>query len=122
MTDWNYADIYELVAREIPDAPCQVQGDRIVTWAKGVRAREGLTTGDPEEAAMKRALAGRAAETLILASAVKIGAASPYLVFPVDQVNGIITDVAATDPTITQLRQRDITIYGADQDPATHET
>lgn len=34
MTDWNYADIYELVAREIPDAPCQVQGDRIVTWAE----------------------------------------------------------------------------------------
>jgi 3-oxocholest-4-en-26-oate---CoA ligase len=29
---WNFADVYEAVAARIPDAPCQVQGDRVVTW------------------------------------------------------------------------------------------
>ena len=32
MTDWNFADIYEAIAAAIPDAPCQVNGDRITTW------------------------------------------------------------------------------------------
>lgn len=30
--DWNYADIYEAVARTIPDTAGQVQGDRTVSW------------------------------------------------------------------------------------------
>jgi len=30
--DWNYADIYEAVAGTIPDAVCQAQGDRTVSW------------------------------------------------------------------------------------------
>ena len=52
----------------------------------------GLTTGDADEAAMKRTLAGRAADTYVLASAEKIGAASPYRVLPLAEVAGIVTD------------------------------
>jgi acyl-CoA synthetase (AMP-forming)/AMP-acid ligase II len=32
MTAWNFADAYELVAERIPDAPCQVQGERSLSW------------------------------------------------------------------------------------------
>ncbi len=32
MTEWNFADVYELVAAKVPDRPCQVQGDRVITW------------------------------------------------------------------------------------------
>ena len=32
MTDWNFADVYEAVAARVPDRPCQVQGDRVITW------------------------------------------------------------------------------------------
>ena len=32
MSGWNFAEIWEVVAEQIPDAPAQVQGDRIVTW------------------------------------------------------------------------------------------
>ncbi|MHB8467016.1 MAG: AMP-binding protein, partial [Acidimicrobiales bacterium] len=32
MTAWNMADVYERIASAIPDAPCQVQGDRVVLW------------------------------------------------------------------------------------------
>ena len=31
-TDWNYADIFEAVASAMPDRPCQIQGDRVITW------------------------------------------------------------------------------------------
>jgi len=34
MTGWNFADVYEAVAARVPDRPCQVQGDRTVTWAQ----------------------------------------------------------------------------------------
>src|SRR5438093_2462661 len=33
MGDWNFADVYEAIAERVPDAPCQVQGDRVVSWA-----------------------------------------------------------------------------------------
>jgi len=34
MTDWNFADVYEAVAARVPDRPCQIQGDRVITWAE----------------------------------------------------------------------------------------
>ncbi len=34
MTDWTFADIYEEIAAAIPDAPCQVNGERVTTWAE----------------------------------------------------------------------------------------
>ena len=42
MGDWNFADVYERIARKIPDAPSQVQGDRVVTWAEWDRRANGL--------------------------------------------------------------------------------
>ncbi|HEX9258468.1 MAG TPA: acyl-CoA synthetase [Acidimicrobiales bacterium] len=33
MTDWNFADVFEAIAARVPDRPCQIQGDRVVTWA-----------------------------------------------------------------------------------------
>ena len=34
MTEWNFADVYEAVAAKVPDRPCQVQGDRVITWGQ----------------------------------------------------------------------------------------
>ncbi len=33
-TQWNFADAFESIARAIPDAPCQIQGDRVLTWGE----------------------------------------------------------------------------------------
>jgi DeoR/GlpR family transcriptional regulator of sugar metabolism len=68
-----------------------------------VHHRAGLTTGDADEAAMKRTLASRAAETYVLASAEKIGAASPYTVLPFAEIAGVITDVPGDDPELIRL-------------------
>jgi DeoR/GlpR family transcriptional regulator of sugar metabolism len=58
----------------------------------GVHPEHGLTTGDAEEAAMKRTLASHAADTYVLASAEKIGAVSPYKVIDLDAATAILTD------------------------------
>ncbi len=43
MTNWNFAQIFAAVAARVPDRPCQIQGERVITWrefdAPGGRAR-----------------------------------------------------------------------------------
>jgi DeoR/GlpR family transcriptional regulator of sugar metabolism len=78
-----------------------------------VHPSTGLTTGDADEAAMKRALAGRAAETYVLASAEKLGAASPFRVLPLAEVTGIVTDARRSDPTIRRLTRAGVRVLTA---------
>jgi DeoR/GlpR family transcriptional regulator of sugar metabolism len=85
------------------EAARQVSADLFLLGVTGVHHRAGLTTGDADEAAMKRTLASRAAETYVLASAEKIGAASPYTVLPLAEVAGVITDVPPDDPEVARL-------------------
>src|SRR5262249_62411214 len=82
----------------------------------GVPPAAGLTTGVPEEAAMKRILASRAADTYVLASAEKIGAASRYQVVPLAEVAGLITDAPAADPVVAALAGQGVAIVQAHQD------
>ena len=77
--------------------------DVFLLGVTGVHPEAGLTTGDADEAAMKRALSRRAADTFVLASSEKIGTASPFLVLLIGEVSGIVTDAPATDPTITRI-------------------
>ncbi len=42
MSGWNFADIYEAVAARVPDRPCQIHGDRIVTWGDFDRRADAL--------------------------------------------------------------------------------
>src|SRR5215475_7471581 len=76
-----------------------ISADLFFLGVTGVHAVAGLTTGDADEAAMKRTLASRAADTYVLASVEKIGAASRYHVIPLAAVAGIITDARPNDTT-----------------------
>jgi DeoR/GlpR family transcriptional regulator of sugar metabolism len=80
-----------------------VSADVFLLGVTGVHHEAGLTTGDADEAAMKRALSRRAADTFVLASAEKIGAASSFLVLPISEVSGIVTDAPAGDATIMRI-------------------
>ena len=80
-----------------------VSADVFLLGVTGVHHETGLTTGDADEAAMKRALSRRAADTFVLASAEKVGAASPFLVLPISDVSGIVTDAPADDPTLARI-------------------
>ena len=74
------------------EAARAITADLFMLGVTGVHAQHGLTTGDAEEAAMKRTLAAQAADTYVLASAEKIGAVSPYKVLDLDATAAILTD------------------------------
>ncbi|SMC16090.1 transcriptional regulator, DeoR family [Andreprevotia lacus DSM 23236] len=88
----------------------QIRADVFFMGVTGVHAEAGLSTGDLEEAYMKRALMARAAETVVLASAEKIAAASPYLIAGLDAVSGIITEQSVPDPQLAPLRQAGVAL------------
>ncbi|WP_370368512.1 DeoR/GlpR family DNA-binding transcription regulator [Catenulispora sp. GP43] len=85
------------------EAAAQISADVFLLGVTGVHPQAGLTTADADEAAMKRALAARAADTYVLASAEKVGAASRYTVLPLAEVSGVVTDVDAGDATVAAL-------------------
>jgi DeoR/GlpR family transcriptional regulator of sugar metabolism len=91
----------------------RVHADLFLLGVTGVHHRAGLTTGDPDEAAVKRLLAGRAAETYVLASAEKIGAASPFEVLPLSAVTGVITDGPGEHPELQRLRAAGVRIVSS---------
>ena len=80
------------------EAAMAVTADLFLLGVTGIHPELGLTTGDAEEAAMKRTLAGRAADTFVLASAEKLGAASPYKVLDLADVSGVVTESGVVGP------------------------
>jgi DeoR/GlpR family transcriptional regulator of sugar metabolism len=74
----------------------------------GVHADEGLTTGDYEEAHIKRALMRRAAETVVLATSEKLGAVSPHAVAPLGDISCLVIAPDAPAAFAETLRERSI--------------
>ncbi|MGY1636611.1 DeoR/GlpR family DNA-binding transcription regulator [Geodermatophilus sp. SYSU D00742] len=95
------------------EAATLVTADLFLLGVTGVHAEAGLTTGDAEEAAMKRALARRAADTYVLASREKVGAASPFLVLPLAAVTGVVTDAPADAAAVQDLRAAGVQLLEA---------
>jgi len=96
------------------EAAAWVNADLFLMGVTGVHESAGFTTGDADEAAMKRALARRAADTYVLADAGKIGAASPFEVLPIADVAGLVTDADASAPTVARLREEGLATVHAD--------
>ena len=86
------------------EAARAITADLFLLGVTGVHDQHGLTTGDAEEAAMKRTLAGQAADTYVLASSEKIGAVSPYKVLELDAAAAILTD--AQGDALAALRRK----------------
>nr|WP_295784600.1 DeoR/GlpR family DNA-binding transcription regulator [Rhodoferax sp.] len=78
------------VGAAVVAAATSFRADLYFMGVTGVHATAGLSTGDFEEAAVKRALHAHAAETIVLASAEKLGAASPYVVAAVAEVAAVL--------------------------------
>jgi DeoR/GlpR family transcriptional regulator of sugar metabolism len=95
------------------EAARAVSADLFLLGVTGIHPTAGLTTGDAEEAAMKRTLAGRAADTYVLGSAEKIGAVSPYGVLALSEVAGVVTDAPAGNATVAAIRRAGTTVIAA---------
>lgn len=90
-----------------------LHADRFLLGVTGVHHEAGLTTGDPDEAAMKRALAAQSAETFVLGSAEKIGAVSRFAVLPLEDVAGVVVDPDAAPTGLDALEKRRVPLLRA---------
>jgi DeoR/GlpR family transcriptional regulator of sugar metabolism len=92
------------VGAALMDGASRLRADLYFMGVTGVHPKAGLTTGDAEEAAVKRALHERAAETIVLASSEKIMAASPFLVTAYDDISLLLVPQKTPDRVIRTLR------------------
>ncbi len=90
-----------------------ISADLLLIAAAGVHPEQGLTTTDPDDAAMGRLLVSRAADTFILGSSEKLGNVERYRVVRLPEVSGIVTDAPYDDPTVAQLRKHNINVIYA---------
>ena len=95
------------------EALARIRADTYFMGVTGVHPTEGFSTGDLEEAHMKRALAARAADVVVLASTEKLGAASPYVIGGIDMAQSVVVDDAAPDTLRRALAQAGVSVVVA---------
>lgn len=92
------------------EALSHIRADLYFMGVTGVHLTAGLSTGDLEEAYIKRALSRQAAETWVLASAEKLGVASQYLISPLAEVSGLVIESGISDEVIVPYRDSRLAI------------
>lgn len=95
------------------EAITRVRADIYFMGVTGVHPEIGLTTGDAEEAAVKRTLSRHAAETVVLASREKLGAASPYVIVPLAEVGTLVIEGGLPDELAAPYRRLGVTVMTA---------
>lgn len=70
----------------------RINADLFFMGVTGVHPRAGFTTGDYEEAGIKRALTAVAAETVVMASREKLNAASAFAIGELSLASTLIVD------------------------------
>ena len=89
----------------------QVRADLYFMGVCSVHPEAGLSTGDFEEACVKRAMSAAAADTIVLASPEKLATASPYQVIPLADVAGLVTTAQVAEELLAPYRARGIAVY-----------
>ncbi len=93
------------VGAAVIDAASRLRADLYFMGVTGVHPDAGLSTGDAEEAAVKRALHERAAETVVLASSEKLMAASAFVVAPLNAISLLVVPARTAARAIGALRK-----------------
>jgi DeoR/GlpR family transcriptional regulator of sugar metabolism len=95
------------------EAIARINADICFIGVTGIHPQIGLSTGDLEEAHVKRALIGSAAETYVLISAEKLNAASPYVIVPATEVAGLIVEPGIADEAVTPYEAMGLSVIRA---------
>ena len=90
-----------------------IRADIYFMGVTGIHRELGLTTGNPEEAAIKRALSRQAGETMVLASREKLGAASPFLIGMLNDVDALVVESGLPDALTQPYQQAGVTMIFA---------
>jgi DeoR/GlpR family transcriptional regulator of sugar metabolism len=87
-----------------------IRADICMLGVCSLHPQDGISVPDLEEAYVKRAMIAGSAEVVALASAEKLGTASPYLVGPIDDLTHIVTECSASEAVLAAYRVHRITI------------
>lgn len=87
------------------EAVSGIRADLFFLGATGVHPETGATTGDREEAAIKRLIARQCAETILVATEDKIGAASSYLILSLEEIATIVVDADVPDKLLEPYKK-----------------
>jgi DeoR/GlpR family transcriptional regulator of sugar metabolism len=88
----------------------EVRADTYFMGVTGLHVERGLSTGDLEEAHIKRALLESAAETVVLLTADKLGVASPYVIAPVSAVTTVLIGGEVPDARLAAIRRLGVAV------------
>jgi DeoR/GlpR family transcriptional regulator of sugar metabolism len=95
------------------EALSHIRADLYFMGVTGVHPQAGLSTGDIEEAYVKRALAEHAAETVVLASAEKLNAASAYRIADVSAASTIVVERGTAETLTAPFEALGLTVVRA---------
>ena len=92
-------------------AIAQLRADLYFMGVCSLHPEAGLSTGDFEEACVKRALCQAAGETIVLASPEKLGTASPYQVVPLAEVDAIVALRSTAPELLAPYKKHGIALH-----------
>ncbi|TWB15739.1 DeoR family transcriptional regulator [Rhizobium sp. ERR 1071] len=92
-------------------AIASIRADIFFLGVTAIHPARGFSTGDFEEAAIKRHIARCSAETYVLATAEKLDAASPCQILPLTGVSGMIVPSDIPEENLTPYRDMDVPIF-----------
>lgn len=95
------------------EAIARLSADMAFIGVTGVHAMEGLTTGDYEEAHVKRALMHRSAETVVLATADKLGSVSAHRIAGLAEAGQLMIGADAPESFMEAIRGLNIRVTRA---------
>lgn len=95
------------------EAISHIRADLFFMGVTGIHPEAGLSTGDLEEAYVKRALCRQTAETFVLASQEKLGAASQYVITSLSDVTGLIVEQDVPDEILAPYIDMGLTVIRA---------
>ena len=87
-----------------------INADLFFMGVTGVHKTAGLTTGDYDEAGVKRALAARAAETIVMASQEKMNSASAFAIGDLSLASTLIVDQPLDADMTALLAKKHVTV------------
>ncbi|WP_294644261.1 DeoR/GlpR family DNA-binding transcription regulator [uncultured Aureimonas sp.] len=92
------------------EAIARIRFDAYVMGVTGLHPDIGATTGDAEEASIKRLISRQSAETIVLATREKLGAASAYSIVPLADVTTLVVEAEATPSDLQPFQSTGLTI------------
>ena len=101
------------VGASVIEAAARFRADLFFLGVTGVHPEAGLSTGDAEEADVKRALHARAAETVVLASSEKLLSASAFVIAPMKALSLLVVPGGTKPKTVAALRAGGVAVQKA---------